>query len=164
MDWISHSARYCWEVGTTFPGSYLCWREQETARGAQPDPDATNFWAVYPGWDMGDPTTITEATSGITEDACLEACSASATCVSYSYDPYPSGSCWLKDALTFSDIEARTTPFTLGILGTCQSTSTVFLIQVKLTNDFKRLFQLPAHGKEAASPLEMTHQRDDRAH
>ncbi|KAJ7713291.1 hypothetical protein B0H16DRAFT_1478774 [Mycena metata] len=98
-----------------------------SANPTNPAPDATNFWAVYPGWDMADGAGISTSTVDGTELACLAACNADPTCVSYSYQPYPAGttlspSCWLKDELDFSAIQTRGFPITLVILGACGTT------------------------------------------
>ncbi|KAJ7776279.1 hypothetical protein B0H16DRAFT_1449711 [Mycena metata] len=84
-----------------------------SANPTNPAPDATNFWAVYPGWDMADGAGISTSTVNGTELACLAACNAGTTL---------SPSCWLKDELDFSAIQTRGFPITLVILGACGTT------------------------------------------
>ncbi|KAJ7471594.1 hypothetical protein B0H11DRAFT_2282992 [Mycena galericulata] len=113
---------------------YAAISTQDAARSVQPnsdvavnktDPDVAVEFAVYPGWDMGNPAGISASSVGGTELACLQACLASSTCVSYSYLPYDGGepatapACFLKDQLDFSVIQVEPWPVTLGIVGPC---------------------------------------------
>ncbi|KAJ7366104.1 hypothetical protein DFH08DRAFT_1071727 [Mycena albidolilacea] len=90
---------------------------------AQLAPDVGGVFAVYPGWDMdnGGATTF-----GGTELACLQACSASATCVAYAYVPYGGSNtgpgvaaCNLKTAVTLSAFKTQPNDISVGLIGGC---------------------------------------------
>ncbi|KAJ7908064.1 hypothetical protein B0H13DRAFT_1878974 [Mycena leptocephala] len=72
----------------------------------QPAPAIGTVFAIYPGWDMDNGQTT--ATSDGSELACMQLCSADATCVAYAYAPYqPSStlSCFLKDSVDLSTLQ-----------------------------------------------------------
>ncbi|KAJ7223472.1 hypothetical protein GGX14DRAFT_387789 [Mycena pura] len=89
-----------------------------------PTPDAVgNIFAVYPGWDMNNGGTPT--IHGGSELACLQACSASATCVAYAYVPYgsnvtgPGTACVLKNSFNIATFTTQSFDLSVGLLGAC---------------------------------------------
>ncbi|KAJ7223476.1 hypothetical protein GGX14DRAFT_558051 [Mycena pura] len=101
------------------------------AVAAVPPPDDTvgNIFAVYPGWDMNNGAAST--THGGSELACLQACSASATCVAYAYVPYgssvtgPGTACVLKSSFNITTFTRQSFDVSVGLLGACGTFSPV---------------------------------------
>ncbi|KAJ7243513.1 hypothetical protein C8J57DRAFT_1477157 [Mycena rebaudengoi] len=86
----------------------------------QPSPAIGTVFAIYPGWDMDNGRTT--ATSDGSELACMQLCSADATCVAYAYAPYqPSGSlsCFLKDRVDLSTFKTQSVDVSVGLVGAC---------------------------------------------
>ncbi|KAJ7868537.1 hypothetical protein B0H14DRAFT_3861460 [Mycena olivaceomarginata] len=95
------------------------------APGAQPAPDIGAVFAVYPGWDMDNGNGGTTMLGG-TELACLQACSASATCFAYAYVPYGGSNtgpgvsaCVLKTAVTLGTFKTQPNDISVGLIGSC---------------------------------------------
>ncbi|KAJ6496307.1 hypothetical protein C8R45DRAFT_985550 [Mycena sanguinolenta] len=82
-------------------------------------PDEGTVFAVYPGWDQndGEGTLI----QGGTEGACLAACSASSTCIAYSYVPYSTPpACFLKPVVNLASFSVDSgRVVSTGLVGPC---------------------------------------------
>ncbi|KAJ7917689.1 hypothetical protein B0H13DRAFT_2322213 [Mycena leptocephala] len=62
---------------------------------------------------------------GLSEQGCMQACSANSTCVAYSYVPYSVPTCFLKVAFDLSTFQVRTVDVSVGLLGACGTFSPI---------------------------------------
>ncbi|KAJ7137333.1 hypothetical protein C8R43DRAFT_1238885 [Mycena crocata] len=87
-------------------------------------PAVGTVFAVYPGWDMDNGGALIPVSS---EEGCLQACAASASCLGYAYAPYgippagvPPSACYLKSSVNPDTFKAQPDRVTnVGIVGRC---------------------------------------------